>query len=166
MRGSVYYEELCVLWGALCIMRGSVYYEELCVLWGALYIMRGSVYYEELCVLWGALCIMRDSVYYEGLCVLWGTLCIMRDSVYYEGLRRIFSFSAQNCTWKPRFYKPDTLAASDSKFDNSNRTMCLKVGVLVYTVSRLSKCQGQLSIAFLFYGRFIVAKQTAQLFCP
>jgi len=39
--------------------------------------------------------------------------------------------------------------------------------VLVYTVSRLSKCQGYLSIAYLFNGRltdrFVVMEETAQL---
>ena len=65
-------------------------------------------------------------------------------------------------------------AASESEFDHANRILRLKVGMLVYTVSRLSKCQGKLSIAFLFYGRFMdrfvvakhTVKQTAQLFCP
>jgi len=31
---------------------------------------------------------------------------------------------------------------SESKFDHLNRILCLTVGMLVYTVSRLSKCQG------------------------
>jgi len=32
--------------------------------------------------------------------------------------------------------------ASESEFDHENKISCLKAGVLVYTVSRLSKCQG------------------------
>jgi len=91
-----------------------------------------------------------------------------------RGFNHIVSFSAQECARKVCFYKPCTSAASESEFDHANRILRLNVGVLVYTVSRLSKCHGQLSIAFLFYGcfmdRFVVAKhtvkQTAQLFCP
>jgi len=45
-------------------------------------------------------------------------------------------------------------AASESEFDHANRIPCLKAGLLVYKVSRLSKCQGYLSIAHLFQGRF------------
>jgi len=51
---------------------------------------------------------------------------------------------------------------SESEFDHANRIPGLKVGLLVYKVSRLSKCQGYQVIAYLFYGRFIVVKQTAQ----
>jgi len=40
------------------------------------------------------------------------------------------------------FSKPCTSAVSESEFDNANRILRLKVGVLVYTMSRLSKCQG------------------------
>jgi len=39
-----------------------------------------------------------------------------------------------------------------------------KVGVLVYTVSWLLECQSWLSIAYLFYGRFIVAKRAVASF--
>ena len=35
-----------------------------------------------------------------------------------------------------------TSAASESELDHANRILHLKVGVLVYTVSGLSKCQG------------------------
>ena len=57
-------------------------------------------------------------------------------------LRRILIFSPQNCTRIMCFYKPRTSAASESEFDHANKILCLKVGVPVYTVSRLSKCQG------------------------
>jgi len=65
------------------------------------------------------------------------------------------------------------LAASESELDHTNRILCLKVGLLVHTMSRFSKWQGQLFIAFLFYGCFtdnvvvakLTVKQTAQLFC-
>ena len=64
-------------------------------------------------------------------------------------------------------------AASETKFNHANRIPCLKVGALVDTESRLSKCQGKLSITYLFDGRFagpfVVAKQTVNqtaLFCP
>jgi len=53
-----------------------------------------------------------------------------------------FQFSAQKCARKVRFYKSCTSAASESGFDQANRILRLKVGVLIYTVSRLSKCQG------------------------
>jgi len=49
-----------------------------------------------------------------------------------------FQFFALKCNRKVRFYKPCTSAASE--FDHANRI--LKVGELVYTVSRLSTCQG------------------------
>jgi len=52
------------------------------------------------------------------------------------------SFSAQECAQKVRFYKPCTTAASE-RFDHANRTLHLKVGVLVYTGSRLSKISRQ-----------------------
>jgi len=52
---------------------------------------------------------------------------------------------------------------SESEFDHTNRILCLKVGALVHKVSRLPKCPGYLSIAYLFSGRFtsrfVVAKQ-------
>jgi len=35
-----------------------------------------------------------------------------------------------------------TVAASESELDHANRILSLKVGVLVYTESMLSKCQG------------------------
>jgi len=52
-----------------------------------------------------------------------------------------------------RFYKPCTSAASESEFDHADRILCLNGGVLVYKGSRLSTCQGYLSVAHLFYGR-------------
>jgi len=57
-----------------------------------------------------------------------------------------------------------TSAASKSDFNHAKRILRLKVGVLAYTGSRLT------IDPYLFYGRFtvcfVVAKQTAQLFCP
>ena len=70
-----------------------------------------------------------------------------------------------------RFYKPCTSAAKENSITRTE--FCAwRVGVLVYTMSCLSKGEGYLPIAFLFYGRFtsclVVAKQTvkqsAQLF--
>ena len=70
----------------------------------------------------------------------------------------------------PERCKPCTSAVSESEFDHANRILLLRRDMPVYTVSRLSKCQDQLSIAFLFYGHFTdhfaVAKQTVKLFCP
>ena len=42
------------------------------------------------------------------------------------------------------------------KFDHVNRILCLKLGALVYKVSRLSKCQGYLLVAYLIHGRLLV----------
>jgi len=56
------------------------------------------------------------------------------------GFRRILSSNARKWAWKVLFHKPCTLAVSESEFDHANRFPGLKVGVLVYTVSRLSKC--------------------------
>jgi len=61
------------------------------------------------------------------------------------------------------FYRPCTSAASQSEFDHANKIPCLKVDVLVYKVSRLSKCQSRLSTYLFsgrFTGRFVVVKQT------
>ena len=94
------------------------------------------------------------------------------------GVRRLQTyfqlFLLKSAPWKARFYKPCTSTASENEFDHRNRILRLKVGVSVYTVSRISRCQGRLPIAFLFYGRFTghfvvtkqAVKQTAQLFCP
>ena len=52
-------------------------------------------------------------------------------------------FQTQKRAEEMCFYKPCTLAASESEFDHHvNRILCLKVGMLVYPVARLSKCQG------------------------
>jgi len=59
-----------------------------------------------------------------------------------RGFRLIVSFSAQVCAHKVRFYKLCTLTTSGSEFGHSNKILHLKVGVSVYTVSMLSKCQG------------------------
>jgi len=58
------------------------------------------------------------------------------------GFRLILSSNAHKCTRKVCFNRPCTLVASESEFDHANRILRLKVGGLVYTVSRLSKCQG------------------------
>jgi len=58
-----------------------------------------------------------------------------------RGFRRIVSFFAQGRAWKVRFCKPCTSATSESDSDHADRILRLKVGVLVYTVSRLSKCR-------------------------
>jgi len=59
-------------------------------------------------------------------------------SVYHGGIRVIkfwclkpgfgciLSFNARNWAWKMRFYKPFTMAASESEFDHENRILCLK----------------------------------------
>ena len=52
------------------------------------------------------------------------------------GFRCILSSNAQKCVRKVGFYKPCTSGASESEFDQVNKILCLKVGVLVYTVSR------------------------------
>ena len=53
-----------------------------------------------------------------------------------------------------------------SEFDRTNRISRLKMDPLAYKLSRLSKSQGSLSIAYLFCDRFtghvIVVKQTVQ----
>jgi len=64
------------------------------------------------------------------------------------GFRCIPNSNAQKFVRKVRPYKPCTSGASESEFHLSNRILHLKVGVLVYTVSRLSECQGKLSIAY------------------
>jgi len=51
------------------------------------------------------------------------------------GVRHILSSNARKCARKVCFYKPCTAS-------EVNRILRLKVSVLVYTVSRLSKCHG------------------------
>jgi len=65
----------------------------------------------------------------------------------------VLSSTARKCDQKVRFYKSCTSTASESDFDQVNRILCLKMGVLVFKVSRLSKCQGCLLVAYLFGGR-------------
>jgi len=45
-----------------------------------------------------------------------------------------FSFSAQKCARKVRFYKPCTSTASESEFDHANRILHLKVGASFYSI--------------------------------
>ena len=45
------------------------------------------------------------------------------------------------------------MVASESVFDHANRISCLKLGVLVYTVSRLSKCRGYQNVKARFNTR-------------
>ena len=42
--------------------------------------------------------------------------------------------TAQKYAWKIPFYKPRISVASESEFNHTNRILCLKVGVLVYSV--------------------------------
>jgi len=49
--------------------------------------------------------------------------------------------------------------ASGSEFNHANIILCLKVGMLVYEVSRLSKYQGYLLIACLFHGPLLVVTE-------
>jgi len=55
----------------------------------------------------------------------------------------ILCSNAQKCAWKCVFtnHIPSAASDSESEFDHVNRIQCLKVGMLVYTGSRLSKCQ-------------------------
>jgi len=53
------------------------------------------------------------------------------------------------CLWSHYISECKTsAAASENEFNHANRIPCLKAGTLVYIVSRLSKCQGYLSIAY------------------
>jgi len=54
----------------------------------------------------------------------------------------ILTCTARKYARNVRFYKPCVSAASENEFNRANRILCLKGDVLVYTVSRLSKCQG------------------------
>ena len=85
------------------------------------------------------------------------------------GFRRIPSSNVWKCARKVRFHNPCTSAASESEFDHANGFLSLNEGMLVFTVSRLAKAQGQLSIAFLLYGRFtgrfVVAKTNRETYC-
>jgi len=45
------------------------------------------------------------------------------------------------------------MVASESVFDHANRISCLKLGVLVYTVSRLSKCRGYQNVEAIKMSR-------------
>jgi len=65
------------------------------------------------------------------------------------------SVTARKYAWKLQFSKPGALAASENEFDQADRILHLKVGVIVYKVSRvLNFFYGRL------LGRFIVTKQT------
>jgi len=58
------------------------------------------------------------------------------------------------------FYKPCTSVAPEREFNHANRILHLNVGPLVYKVSRFSKCQGYLSLAYPFTGCVVITKQT------
>ena len=61
------------------------------------------------------------------------------------GFRHTLSSTARKYAWKVHFYKSSTSAASESDFDHANRILRLS-SVLVYIVSRLLKCQAELSL--------------------
>ena len=75
-------------------------------------------------------------------------------------------FHCSKVCLKAKFVIPSTLTTSESKFDRSNRILCLEVSALVYEVSTLTK--SKLFINFSFSGHmtshFDAAKQTVQLF--
>jgi len=85
--------------------------------------------------------------------------------------RVILPFStSRKCTWKVHFNKPCSSAASESEFNRPIRILHLKVGMLVFKESRLSKYQGCSLVAYLFNSllRLAVAcccgKQNAHAF--
>ena len=65
-------------------------------------------------------------------------------------IRCILTPTAQKCTWKARFYKPCTSAASENSIGQT------KLCALVYKRSIFSKCQGHLFIAHLVHGCLVV----------
>ena len=75
----------------------------------------------------------------------------LRDRVWAPktGFQTHFQFHYSKVHLESGFYKPCTSGASESEFNHANRIACLKVGVPVYKVSRLPKCQGYLSFVFI-----------------
>ena len=109
--------------------------------------------------------LVKSKLGFNALAFFIGQGSLGRSVLFY--ITRICVIGVSNA-WKVRFYKPCTSAVPESEFDYINRILRLKVGVIVYKVSRLSRCQGYRLIAYLFYGRFtgrfVVVKQNAQVF--